>query len=66
MISIGVRKLAARAQACSPYYEKLLEAYTAIHTPIVSIKISMISIGVRKLVARAQASSSFCELVELI
>ena len=45
---------------------KLLEAYTATHTPIVSIKISMILIGVRKLAARAQACSSFCELVELI
>jgi len=57
MVLIGVRKLAARAQACSPYYEKLLEAYTATHTPIVSITISMILIGVRKLAARAQACS---------
>ena len=63
MISIGVRKLAARAQACSPYYEKLLEAYTATLTPIVSIKICMISIGVRKLAAKAQASRSlYCHI----
>ena len=34
---------------------KLLEAYTATHTPIVTIKISMTLIGVRKLAARAQA-----------